>query len=310
MIVDIELTCPTTAFDFGLKVATDMPRSYSTGIPLWDAICDTTSGEGLAEGWYIVLGGASNSGKTRLALHLLREIAKQAGNPGLISLETPAASIQRMWYSQITSFGYHDFTPDRFGVNFEAKATRLKKEVDDFRSAHPTMHANAYVREHKRRATLGTIVRDAEELAELGCKAIMVDHLQLVKATGGLGIAEAATEVSECLREIAHDKGILIIGLSQLNRGASRNKAEAPTMYDLWGGTSMESNADQVVLIDHGRSEAKVTAPAEIMTYLLVDKNRHGPAKTEIPVTNDIKRGSFHEAPADHAAKMWPTRKG
>ena len=147
---------------------------------------------------------------------------------------------------------------------------------------------------------------DVDALKAEGSKLIMVDHLQLVKADqGAREIAAAATEVSEALREYAHKNSTCIIGLSQLNRTASSQRDKRPTMHDLWGGTSMESNANQVMLIDHSRQE-QGDARHLLRTYLLLDKNREGPARLDIPVEVNFKSGVWRQAEPDEL-KFWPT---
>ena len=74
----------------------------STGFPVWDKACVGTGGLGLANWWYVVLGGASNVGKTQLLWHLLRQAWEQEMNPGLITMEVPMTGVQRSIYSRVT----------------------------------------------------------------------------------------------------------------------------------------------------------------------------------------------------------------
>mgnify|MGYP003676088594 CR=1 FL=1 len=140
---------------------------------------------------------------------------------------------------------------------------------------------------------------------ENGSKLIILDHLQLVRSDQrSAEIAAAATEVSEALREYAHTHSVCIVGLSQLNRTASSQRDRQPTMHDLWGGTSMESNANQVMMIDHSR-QAPGVANHLLMTYLILDKNREGPARIHIPVEIDFKTGVWRQA-EPHEEDLWP----
>jgi len=296
---------PNTAFLFGAELASTIVRPISTGVPLWDAACDETGGLGLGDWWYVVLGGASNSGKTNMALHMLREAALGGHQPSLISLETPRKGIQRKLYSQLTSFGFYDLLPDRFSKDWETKSARLKAEIHEFRQREPVFGASMYVIEHPNKPNLRAIMQDVDNLRKEGSRLIVLDHLQLVKA-GQQEIAAAATEVSEALREYAHSNGVCIIGLSQLNRGASTQRDRRPTMHDLWGGTSMESNANQVMLIDHSRQDqADKRYPHLLRTYLYLDKNREGPARIAIPVEVDFKTGVWRQA-EEHEVDSWP----
>lgn len=290
---------------YGAELSATIQRPISTGIPKWDAVCDETGGKGLGDWWYIVLGGASNAGKTRLAMHLLRVAASQGRSPGLISLETPRRGIQRSIYSQLTDFGYFDLLPHKFAPGWEGKTDRLASQINEWRMDSPDLEARMVVLQHARKPTLDEIMRDVRQLKHEGCDLIMVDHMQLVRSASN-EIAQAATEVSEALREFAHESGVAIIGLSQLNRTASSQRDRCPTMHDLWGGTGMESNANQVMLVDHSRqSIPDARYPHILRTYLYLDKNREGPARVLIPVEVNFKTGVWREADP-HEEDEWP----
>ena len=67
-------------------------------------------------------------------------------------------------------------------------------------------------------------------------------------------------------------------------------------MHDLLGGTSIESNANQVMLIDHSQQERDREHPHLVRTWLYLDKNREGPNRLLIPVEANFKTGRWREA--------------
>lgn len=281
-----------------------------TGLPSWDRACDETGGEGLAGWWYVVIGGASNAGKTQLMLHLVVAAAMQGLRPGVITMEVPRTGIQRSLYARMTpDFGYYDFLPGKWQQrNPLEAATKLMDSVDEWRmpdKAKPFDARQVLVYEHERAPMLKDIIEAVGQLVEAGSRVVFLDHLQLIKS-GAHEIAERATEVSEELRWFAHKQKILVIALSQLNRQASRERERQPISQDCFGGTSIEANANQVLLLDHSFQDRDVQYPHLLRTQLVLDKNRHGPARVTIPVEANFRTGEWRE-PGDHELDHWPS---
>ena len=140
---------------------------------------------------------------------------------------------------------------------------------------------------------------------DAGSRCVFVDHLQLIRTPPGQTIERSATEISEELRQFAHDRGCLVVALSQLNRWAARQRDRCPTMHDLWGGTSIESNSNMVMLIDHSQQARDPRYAHVLRSWLVLDKNREGPAKVRIPVEINFKTGVWREAQPDEI-QLWP----
>ena len=276
-----------------------------TGIETWDSACDETGGRGLGDWWYVVLGGASNSGKTKLMLHLVRRAAEAGLLPGVITMEVPLRGLQRQVYSNITSFGYYDLLPVRFDDGDGlVKTDRLTADVGSYRQDDSGGLRSILVAEQDGPPTLNSIMTACEDMVEAGSQCRFLDHLQRIRALADQ-ISDRATEISEALRYFAHSRKILIVALSQLNRLASRERDKRPTMHDLWGGTSIESNANQVILLDHSQQLRDPKYPHLLKTWLFLDKNREGPNRVLIPVEVNFKTGVWREAQPDEVAS-WP----
>lgn len=297
--------------DYGGSLMAANPKPLSTGFESWDRACSETAERGLGEWWYVILGGASNSGKTQLLRWLARQACDQDYTPAIITMEVSAAGLQRHYYSDITSFGYYDLMPNRWmeGDTIE-KVKKLANEVDVYSQrgiAEGTgiLPRDILVVEAEGRPSIDEIENEAYRLKEAGYTHIFVDHAQLIKAPQRMSISEGAEELSERMRIFAHSEKVCTVMASQLNRSASAQRHERPTMHSLWGGTAMESNSNQVILLDHSRNERDPLRPHLLRTWLLLDKNREGPAKVEIPVEVDFKRGQWREA-RDDELPAWP----
>ncbi len=271
-----------------------------TGIRSWDASCYETDGKGLSNYWFTIVGGASNSGKTQLLQHLLRQAWVHHMNPGLITMEVPMTGIQRSVYSRITDYKYHDLAPKTFeDDNAVEKVIDLKEQVRSYAGTDRTFT----VAEHDGSPDLNQIVEMCYAMKEAGCGVIGLDHLQLIKSPIG-EIADRATEIAEELRRFAHKERILVLALSQLNRFASRERGRRPICQDLWGGTSMESNANQVILIDHTFMRRDMDKTHWLRTRLVLDKNREGPNRVSMDVEANFGTGIWREADP-HEEHLW-----
>lgn len=294
----------TETIDYGGSLVDAIRGNLPTGFRSWDRACDETGGMGLGNWWYVVVAGASNAGKTQLMLHLARQASEHGLRPGIITMEVPKRGLQRRVYSNVTSFGYYDFLPHRWmDGDPVAKTKRLQTEVEAYSQQNGDMRSMLVV-EHERAPTLDDIMAACEALRADGSGVIFLDHLQLIKAPADQ-IADRATEISEALRWFAHQNKVLVVALSQLNRYASRERDRRPTMHDLWGGTAIESNANQVILVDHSKQARNANEKHILRTWLYLDKNREGPNRVPIPVEANFKTGIWREADP-HEEALWP----
>ena len=291
---------PKSAMDYGAGLIGADQNPMSTGIHAWDQACAGTGGKGLANWWYVVIGGASNVGKTQFLMHLLRQASEQMLNPGLITMEVPLTGIQRSFYSRITDYSYTDLLPDVWEQLGDGATERLATSVGQYSQDERSL----LVAEHDGAPSLNQILEMCYALKESGCGVIALDHLQLIKQDKGYDIGELATQVSEELRRFAHKEKILVLALSQLNRLAARERTKRPIAQDLWGGTSMESNANQVMLIDHSLVIRDLDKPYLQRTRLILDKNREGPNRVMINVEFNIATGVWREGLPDEE-RLW-----
>lgn len=284
------------------KLIANDPKVLPTGFPDWDAACDETGKRGLGDYWYILLGGASNSGKTQLLRWLARRACDEGYSPAIITMEVSVSGLQRHYYSDITSFGYYDLLPHKFAEHDDSikRVEQLADEVHEYRM-EDGLPKSITVVEAVGRPSVDEIEAQAYALKESGITHLFVDHAQLIKAPHHMSIAESAEELSERMRIFAHSEQVCTVMASQLNRSASAQRNERPTMHSLYGGTSMESNSNQVILLDHSRVARDPEYPHLLKTWLLLDKNREGPARVEWPCEINFQTGLWRQADPDEA---------
>lgn len=150
----------------------------------------------------------------------------------------------------------------------------------------------------KRLRNLEDVVDAIRYLHEFnGVRYVILDYLQLVWIKGRKehDILERIQEVSGAVCAAAKDMGLVFVGLSQFNRQTSANRTDPPMPQGLMGGSPLENDSDQVVLLDHSQY-ARDHERNMATTRLLLSKNRHGPAAI-IPVRWDYRPLRLREIP-------------
>ena len=101
--------------------------------------------------------------------------------------------------------------------------------------------------------------------------------------------------------EWAKQRNVVTVGLSQVNRRTSGDGSTAPVVQGLIGSSSLENDADQVLLLDHSRYQK---GDRSAKTWALLAKNRHG-GQGEIAIEWNYKTLRVREALPDEEGE-WP----
>ena len=262
----VDLLQPKAVLDYvsgQLKPVDAVPTPLET----WNRSCrDDGGGKGLAPGWHITLAANTGAGKSLLALNLAATAIEHGERLGFVSLE--------MSRSQVTS--------RLFAIMTKTEVRHLERG-DSFDKAVARLAVKG-VKEIGER-TLGTFWMNDGLVTEIEAILDLMHHLHQYMR----------------LREFAHQFGVITIGLSQLNRETSRNYRERPIVQGLMGGSPLENDSDQVLLLDHSRYEK---AGSTARTWLILGKNRHGP-NTEIPIEWNYRTLRVREALPDEE-ELWP----
>lgn len=262
-------------------------------------------GKGLPRGTYMIVGGASNIGKTQYGLHLLKNAAQCGERAGLVSLDMKGDdALLRIHQSLVGSIPRDSWRPDRWKEGYEVE---LEEGLRQWRLS---VEGDIGIWATSNQGDLDWVRYSLEQGIEAGATYFVVDHLQKVRVSGfrDSEIHARAEVVSETLDRMTDEFGVTIVGLSQLNREASKQRDRRPQMSDLWGGTAMESNAQVVILLDHSRYERDPKQHYLGKTWLLLDKNQMGPKAIEVPVEWNHITLELREAEPDEL-DQWPDGK-
>lgn len=250
-----------------------------TPIPTWNSNCrDDGGGVGLARGWHVVIGGNTGHGKSLLALNLAAQAVRHGERPAFVSLEMSQKQLATRFLAILTGRSVSRLEQ---GPGFDAEYWRAaSRELTElYERTGGALYTN-----RKRLSKLSDIVGAMRHQFEVnGCRYQIVDYLQLARtAARSSDLYAGIEEVSNTVRDTAADLGIVSVGLSQFNRQTSNDREHPPTPQGLMGGSPLENDADQVLLLDHSDYEREpMTTSAR--TRLLLAKNRHG-GQAMIPV--------------------------
>jgi replicative DNA helicase len=251
----------------------------ATPYPTWNRICrDEGGGKGLARGWHILIGGNTGLGKSLLAINLAVHAVKQGEKVAFISLEMSKAQCMTR-YMAIFSGGAIRKLEWGSGYDKETAYTATSLIEENHQRNGGLLLTNERVV-----SKLSDIVAAMRYLHEYeGCSYFITDYMQLAWAGNAQNIHERITEVSHAIRGQAVDLRAVSIGVSQFNRNVSGD-TKSPIIQGLMGGSALENDSNQVMLLDH--STYQETGESSAIIKLLAAKNRHG-GRGEVPLMWD-----------------------
>ena len=259
---------------------------------------------GLALGWHTVIGGATNMGKTMLALNLGARAIQEGYDVGMVSLEMSVNQIEHRMYSILSGIEANDLGRGTFRVERAGKLKAVVGNLYGKRGRQPFFLVN---KEPIR--NVDDILANLEWFREeFGVRVFIVDYLQLCTSGFEEEVRKQVSRVSGKLFTYAHHAGALTIALSQLNRFTTRDKNQPPQAESLTESSSLENDADVVALLDHSNYEQDASRPWLHRTWIRIAKNRHG-SKGFVPIEWDWKTFRCREALPDEE-RLWPQGAG
>ena len=248
----------------------------------WNALCrGAGGGVGLARSWYITIGANTGTGKSLIALNCAAEAIRHGIVACFVSLEMARNELATRFLA--IASGEPVLSLEQ-GSGFDRDTfVRASKALDDIRAA-----TGGHLMVNRRPLSkLADVVAAIRYHAEThGARLFCVDYLQLAGVTGvGHNINDRIEAVSHAVRDVTTDLNVTTIALSQFNRETSRERDQRPVAQGLMGGSAIENDSHQVLLLDHSRF---VRTGAQGDTFVIVDKNRHGPV-ADIPVRWDYR---------------------
>ena len=251
----------------------------TTPYAAWNSVCgDEGGGVGLARGWHVMLAGNTGMGKSLVAINLAAHAVKKGEKVGIISLEMSKPQLLTRYMAIHTGKRIINL---EWGPRYDEPTALEANEIleNNYEENGGVLLTNERPIHH-----LEDIVASMQYLHEFrGVRAFVTDYLQLAWTGNAEKLSDRIMEVSHEVRRTAVDLGAVSIGVSQFNRATSSSK-EKPVVQGMMGGSALENDGDQVMLLDH--TSYQETGEHQALIKLLAAKNRHGSCG-EIPLMWD-----------------------
>ena len=196
---------------------------------------------GLIAGDLIIIAGRPGMGKSALTGNIAATVA-DSGEPVLFfSLEMPSETVMTRIMAMKSGINSRNLRRGQLGDTQWPMAVHATEQI----SSWPLFI------DDKPDITPNEIRAKARKLKkECGLSLLIVDYIQLVRATGKHDSREqAVSEISRTLKAIARELNIPVIGLSQLNRQVDSRPDKRPMLSDLRESGAIEQDADIIVFI-------------------------------------------------------------
>jgi KaiC/GvpD/RAD55 family RecA-like ATPase len=266
-------------FDDMLHRAQQPVDAMPTMWPSWNRACRMYGGGvGLARGWHVVIGGGAGAGKSLVALNLTSAALRGGHSVGWVSLEMSREQLLLRLLGIMTGRKLVDLEP---GAAFDAGA--FQNATEEVMERMGMAGASLWMAERPSR-DLGEVDRLMRDAVEAGCRLIVLDYLQLVSVPEAVKLDDAMRRVSAAVQSLAYRHNVTTVALSQFNRSTTSDREAPPSIHGLQGGSAIENDADQALLLDH--TSRKELGYGQRSFNGLLDKNRHGPS-TVIPIHFD-----------------------
>ena len=238
------------------------PRIVRAGIPDLDESLQL-----VGPGDLVILGARPSVGKTAAAVQIARQTAAAGTGVLFCSLEMSPEAISLRLVAQEAKVSFVGLASNQLEVSGWEKAGRALEEI----SRLPLSIADAGGASPSQLRAAATKFK--AKLARMGMPLgmIVVDYLQIVTPPrSDRNRDREIAAISAAVKSMAKSLGVVVLGLSQLNRSLEGRQDKRPALSDLRESGAIEQDADSVLLLHRPQKRGNA---AEI----IVAKQRNGP---------------------------------
>lgn len=259
-----------------------------TPFPSWnEKSLGSGGGHGLAKGWNIIVGAATGGFKSTLVGNIAAHGVRIGKRVGWLGLEEDKYENLLRFLPPLTGVEARKLYQGRYYDPREMQKAKTLYMEHFYRTGGTLLLPDKQIR------GLDNVMDAYYYMVEvMGAEIMLVDYLQLA---GDVAASESTlrkvAEISDKIRTASEDLNVVNISASQFKR---EGQQERPHRGMLMGGSPLENDSDQVLLLDHTRREHTTVNDGKgsrrvTDTWLLMDKNRHGPDgyDQDIPVRFD-----------------------
>ncbi|MEX1027544.1 MAG: DnaB-like helicase C-terminal domain-containing protein [Candidatus Paceibacterota bacterium] len=226
------------------------PGQESTGKLIKTGIdCIDDKYGGFGTGKLIVPAARPGNGKSALMKQIAGEMERHGRKTLIVTLEMSPSEIATRILSERTGIDGTLFEVDDEGAN-ELSPDQWKRIEDAYEAMHEdVMHIHAPT---GRQATIEQIAGYTRLMhARHGIEVMMLDYIGIVeKSHSRQTDYEKVTAAARTLKSLARELGIVVVCLSQLNRGPEKSEGiRRPRLSDLRDSGAVEQDSDVVMFL-------------------------------------------------------------
>ena len=240
----------------------------------------------------VIIGGRPSMGKTALATNIAFHAAKNIQDKGLkssvafFSLEMSSEQLSTRILSEQSRIKSNDIRRGKISEEQFDKFIETSKNISEL---------PLYIDETPA-ISIAAISNRARRIKRLfGCELVVVDYIQLMKATNirNDGRVQEISEITQGLKAIAKELNVPVLAVSQLSRAVEQRDDKKPQLSDLRESGSIEQDADVVMFVyreayylerkeprpatvEHAEWQAKMNEISNL-AEIMISKQRHGP---------------------------------
>ena len=260
---------------------------------------------GLHKSDLLILAGRPSMGKTALATNMAFNAARKylrsqrAGEDptksggavvGFFSLEMSADQLAARMLSEQANIPSENLRRGVLSNNEFGDLVQAAQEIEDiplFIDDTPSLSISAILSRARRLKR------------QHGLSLVVIDYLQLARASGSERVDNRVQEISEItrgLKGMAKSLNVPVLALSQLSRAVEQREDKRPMLSDLRESGSIEQDADVVMFVYrdeyyHERRQPEMGTPEHLewqtkgervrgVAEVIIGKQRHGPTGT------------------------------
>jgi len=251
------------------------------GLPTGYEHFDKRTG-GAGAGWLMIIGGRPSMGKTTFILNVAWNAYKLFNKSGIFfSGEMSSKQISHLIMATESGIPATEIKKN--------KVSKLQLECmfDTFRK----QQKGVFLIDDTPNPALSHILAEATKAKmQHDIDFVIVDYLQLVKASGHASRHLEVGKISRELKALARNLNIPVIALAQLSRAVENRPNKRPQLSDLKESGDIEQDADVVSFLYrpeyYGNTQDDEGRSLEGITELITKKNRHGETGTDLLFMN------------------------
>jgi len=251
------------------------------GLPTGYEHFDKRTG-GAGAGWLMIIGGRPSMGKTTFILNVAWNAYKLFNKSGIFfSGEMSSQQISHLIMATESGIPANEIKKNK------VSKMQLECMFDTFRK----QQKGVFLIDDTPNPALSHILAEATKAKmQHDIDFVIVDYLQLVKASGHSSRHLEVGKISRELKALARNLNIPVIALAQLSRAVENRPNKRPQLSDLKESGDIEQDADVVSFLYrpeyYGETQNDDGQSLEGITELITKKNRHGETGTDMLFMN------------------------